>query len=266
MPTVGITTRLGGGQVVARGLNPAKPISGGDMAALLRLLGEKVRDSVRLRSVDPLMGFVYSSLTEGAEYVAHLPLACAKGCSFCCHLWVDASPPEILYTVKTIPAADRQRALEAVERACGITSKATFLDRCGSVNPPCPLLGEGGACSVYDNRPISCRTTVSVDADLCRQTLQEGSEAGFPGLKVWLTLRDSYATALEGALMQAGLAYQAHEWNQSLQIAMTEIDAEKRWLAGADVFADAPVSPAPSAFDNPMWRAIYQQAFGAPPP
>lgn len=266
MPTVGIKTTLGGGQDIARGLNPARPISGGDMAALMRLLGEKVQDSVRHSSVNPLMGFIYSSLMEGAQFIAHVPVACGKGCSFCCKAWVDTTPPEVLYTVKNLPPEQRQMAREAVERACGITAGASFIDRLGKVNPPCPMLAGDGACGVYENRPIACRTLVSTDVARCISTFVEGSDVGFPGLKVWLTLRDSYSTALEGALMRAGLAHRPHEWNQSLQIAMTTPDAEERWLAGGDVFAGAPVSPAPPTFDNPMWRAIYQQAFGAPPP
>jgi hypothetical protein len=101
---------------------------------------------------------------------------------------------------------------------------------------------------------------------MCRRTLLEGSELGFPGLMVWLTLRDSYANALEGSLIHSGLAHRAREWNESLRIVLTKPGAEERWLSGADEFASAPISPAPSVFDNPLWRSIYQQAFGSPPP
>ena len=266
MPNIGINTNFGGAQDIARGLNPARPISSGDMVALMRLLGDKVDDSIRHRSVNPLMSFIYSSMMEGAEFIAHVPIACRKGCSFCCKVWVDTTPPEVLYTVKNMPPEQRQQARAAVENACSITAGVSFADRLGKVNPPCPLLAVDGACSVYDIRPIACRTLVSTDVERCISTFVEGSDVGFPGLKVWLTLRDSYATALEGALMRAGLAHRAHEWNQSLQIAMATPDAEERWLSGDDIFAGAPVSPAPATFENPMWRAIYQQAFGAPPP
>lgn len=266
MGIVGIRSGLGTGQDVTRGLNPAQPIAGADMAALMRLLGEKAQQSITCRSVEPLMEFVYSSMTEGSQFIAHIPIACGRGCSFCCKVWVDTTPPEVLYTVKKMPPEQRHRAMEAVERACARTQGVSFADRLGKVNPPCPMLAVDGACSVYDTRPVACRTLVSTDVEPCKRTFIDGSDEGFPGLKVWLTLRDSYARALEGALMHAGLAHQAREWNQSLQIALTEGDAEERWLSGADVFAAAPVSPAPPALDNPLWRSIYQQAFGANPP
>lgn len=265
MPTIGIKSSLGGGQNVNRGLDPAKPISASDMAALMRLLAAKSQDSIAHRSVDPLMEFVYSSMTEGSQFIAHIPVACRKGCSFCCMTWVDATAPEALFTVKKLSHEDRQRAFESVKKACVQTSGVNFIDRVGKIHPPCPLLDGDGACSVYDSRPVACRTLVSTDVDACRRTFIDGSDEGFPGLKVWMTLRDSYARALEGALLHAGLAWQAREWNDSLQIALTSPDAEERWLAGADVFAAAPVSPAPATFDNPLWRNIYEQAFGVVP-
>ena len=256
---------MAGRQDVTRGLNPAKPIASFDMVELMRLLDEKVKTSIGHRSVDPLMDFVYSSLMAGAEFIAHVPIACGKGCSFCCKMWVDATPPETLFTVKNMPPEQRQRAMEAVERVCSQTSGVDFFDRCGKVNPPCPLLDTEGACSVYEIRPVACRTLVSSNVDDCKATFIDGSEEGFPSPQVWFTLRDSYNTALEGALIHQGLAYQAREWNDSLRIALTTPDAEAQWLSGADVFAAAAMAPAPSIFEMPMWRNIYQQAFGTLP-
>src|SRR5215207_5698523 len=158
MATIGIKSSLGSGQDVTRGLNPAKPIGGHDMAALMRLLGDKVQTSIGHRSVDPLMEFVYSRMTEGSEFIAHIPVACRRGCSFCCKVWVDTTPPEVLYTIKKMPPDQKERAREAVLRACAQTSGASFEDRLGKVNPPCPMLADDGACSVYHDRPVACRT------------------------------------------------------------------------------------------------------------
>ena len=264
MPTIGIKSSLGTGQDAARGLNPARPISGFDMVALMRLLADKAQASIRHRSIDPLMEFVYSSMTEGARHIEHVPIDCRQGCSFCCRAWVDASPPEVLFAVKCMPAEQRDRARQSVEEACGITSGIDFADRGRKVNPPCPLL-ENNLCSVYGARPVNCRTTVSTNVELCKATFVDGRPEGFPGLRVWMTLRDSYSSALEGALIHSGLAYRAREWNESLRIALNTPGAEERWLHGQDDFASAQSSPAPAIFDTPMWRSIYEQAFGVPP-
>jgi Fe-S-cluster containining protein len=148
---------------------------------------------------------------------------------------------------------------------CSLSAGVSFEERCGKFNPACSLLDDQGVCSVYDSRPISCRTVVSSNADECRSTIVDGNDAGFPTPNVWVTLQDSYITALEGALIHAGLAYQAHELNESLRIALTKADAEERWLSGSDEFAAAATSPATPIFQNPLWRQIYQQAFGTLP-
>ena len=264
MPTIGIKSSLGTGQDVGLGLNPARPIASFDMVALMRLLDDKAQTSIRHRSIDPLMDFVFSSMTEGARHIAHVPIDCRAGCSFCCRAWVDASPPEVLFAVKSMTPEQRERAQGSVEGVCRITTGVAFEDRGNKVNPPCPLL-ESSLCSVYEARPITCRTTVSTDVTLCEATFLHGLPQGFPGLRVWMTLRDSYSTALEGALIHSGLAYQAREWNESLRIALNSSGAEERWLQGEDDFTGAPASPAPAIFDSPMWRSIYEQAFGLPP-
>lgn len=265
MSGTGTQPQWPGAQDPARGLNPTRPISGYDMVALMRLLADKAHASIARGSVDPLMDFIFSSLATGSGFVAHIPTACGKGCNYCCHLWVDATPAEVLYAVRKIAPPRREATTASVEKAHALTSGVSFADRCGKVNPPCPMLDDRGACGIYEARPISCRTLVSTDAEECRRALAEGAEESFPSLKVWFTLRDSYSTALEGALMHAGLAHQAHEWNDSLKIALAQPDAEQRWLSGADVFASAARTPAAPIFQHPTWREIYRQAFGALP-
>jgi len=169
----------------------------------------------------------------------------------------------VYYAPGSLKAALCRRGADLMYAFC--EENRIKVDRCGKVNPPCPMLDDRGACGIYEARPISCRTLVSTDAEQCRRALAEGAEEGFPSLKVWFTLRDSYSTALEGALMHAGLAHQAREWNDSLKVALAEPDAETRWLAGADVFTSAARTPAAPIFQHPTWREIYRQAFGALP-
>jgi hypothetical protein len=70
---------------------------------------------------------------------------------------------------------------------------------------------------------------------------------------------------LEGALIRAGLAHRYREWNESLRLALADSDAETRWLAGADVFAEMPSTGAPPTFNHPDWRTLYVNAFGSFP-
>lgn len=110
---------------VARGLD-ARLAPQGQIVALIRALDQKLKTSIQRRSVSPLMEFVYSSMSGGARLIRDAPIACGRGCSHCCHSWVDAGPAEVLFAVKSLPAAQRVRVAEAVEHMCALTGGKPF--------------------------------------------------------------------------------------------------------------------------------------------
>lgn len=248
---------------IARGLD-ARQDPAGQVVALMRALDEKLRSCVKRGSVTPLMEFVYASMSGGARLIADVTIACRRGCSHCCHSWVDASPPEVLFAVKSIGAERRGAVREAVERMCGETGGKGFEARAAMVTP-CPLL-EDDACTVYESRPIVCRSAVSADAQACRSAYRELSGGSIPVPSVWRALGQAYAAALEGAILHSGLVPAAREWNESLRIALADPDAEARWLAGEDVFDGLPRASEASTFAAPAWATIYREAFGELPP
>src|SRR4051812_6944361 len=81
--------------------------------------------------------------------------ACQKGCSFCCHVLVEATVPEILTLAEAIRAIftdeERDRLVRAIEAHIEATAMMTKKDRLAS-RLPCPLLRDG-ACSAYGARP-----------------------------------------------------------------------------------------------------------------
>ncbi|WP_309660953.1 YkgJ family cysteine cluster protein [Sphingomonas sp.] len=247
---------------IARGLD-VRNEDADELAALMRVLHQLVQTSIERRSVSPLMQFVCSNLTAGAKHIASVQIACVRGCSHCCNLWVDASPPEVLFTVKQMDAAQRSRAIKAVEAACSQTAGASFEARAAMLTP-CPLL-QGNECGVYADRPLVCRTAVSQDAEICRRSLLMFSGEEIPTTPQWTALRNGYRVALDGALFHAGLAYQSREWNESLRIALVDIDAEANWLAGRDVFAGLPMQQDTATFAHPHLRSLYVHAFGSLP-
>jgi hypothetical protein len=247
---------------IARGVDVRRN-DADDLGALMRVLHGLLQTSIERRSVDPLMEFMWSNLTRGAGHLAGVRTACASGCSHCCNLWVEASAPEVLFTVKRMDAARRAIALEAVEAACAQTAGVGFEERVAMLSP-CPML-KGNLCTVYAERPLVCRTAVSTDAETCRRSLIQFSGEDIPVPLPWTSLRHNYRVALEGALYRAGLPHQAREWNESLRIALGDSDAEARWLAGADVFAGLPMPRDTVTHTHPHWRAIYAHAFGSLP-
>jgi putative zinc- or iron-chelating protein len=236
-----------------------------DLVALMRVLHGMAQLSIEKRTVRPLMDFVYANLSGGADHIADSRIACARGCAHCCTTWVEASAPEVFYAVAAMSPEQRADYTTAVEAACARTGGLSYEEREKGSTTPCPILRDN-VCSLYEGRPLTCRTAVSTDADLCHRAYRLFSGEDIPAPPFWHPLRQAYSVALQGALLRAGVPHGFHEWNESLRVALTEPNGETRWLGGADLFAHVPRVNAPATFTRPNWRLLYAEAFGEPPP
>jgi hypothetical protein len=253
-----------GEQKIAGGLDARRP-SGDEFVALMRAFRGRVDECRRIGSVSPLMEYAYANMAKGAALLADVPIACGRGCSHCCHSpWVDARPPEVLFAAKSMSTEQRERAAGALKKSAGQRHGKSLQERARAV-VACPLLDDD-KCGIYGARPCVCRSLVSTDADICRRTYLEASGESFLSPGVWRTLGAAYSVAFEGALLHAGLAAVTRSLADCLEIALQDPSAEARWLAGQDVFRDAPRASETSNFDAPAWAYLYRQAFGGSPP
>lgn len=174
------------------------------------------------------------------EQAGPTEIACKSGCSYCCRaLKVSVSLPEIFLLklhVTSLPAAEgatlRQRIADVYSRTRDHNAQERLLQ-----HESCPLLVDN-RCSVYEVRPLSCRAAVSLDADACRRA--------YAGEKVKINMPQSYFEALKttsllllATMSAAGLDCRSYELNAALHIALSEPDAEQRWLNGENIFAVA---------------------------
>lgn len=107
--------------------------------------------------------------------------ACAAGCSYCCHVHVDATPAEVSLVAEHLRANRSATELAAlVQRLTAHVEVAAALDHQERwrAKLPCALLGEGGACTVHEARPLRCRAFHSSSADPCREAFIGTSETG----------------------------------------------------------------------------------------
>jgi hypothetical protein len=109
-------------------------------------------------------------------------------------------------------------------------------ERRQTITMPCPLLADD-ACSVYAGRPLGCRGYASTSVEVCRQALTDDSVT-IPTPTAFIFFRTRTTTALWAALKAAGRPYASYDLNAALTIAMANRDAESKWLAGSDQFAD----------------------------
>jgi Fe-S-cluster containining protein len=106
----------------------------------------------------------------------HIPnqptLACASGCSPCCHLYVQVPPGTAAAMVAYIDAAftppDRDALHERLTLAA--STIATTADPT-ALRLRCPLLGADERCTVYEVRPLSCRAFTSRSLARCQQVV-----------------------------------------------------------------------------------------------
>lgn len=233
---------------------------GGEVVALMRVLHARLQDAQAIGSVAPLMEFLAANMDKAALRVAHVKVACHKGCAHCCHRWVTVFAPEAIHVVKSLGA--RRAAAQGAVQASLEQTRGTDIHQRGRMTLACSLLGADGACSVYETRPLTCRTGTSIDADVCARVYSGSSDEGvtFPG--VWGRMRLGYSLALTGALRHAGLSFTPAEYQHALERVMTAPECEAQWLAGTDIFAGLPQDPAGDPFQVPENRALFTAAFG----
>jgi len=190
--TATVELSLEGERFEARLTVPAGPCTPGQLLPSLRPLAEALLDVTVARA-----------RTEG------LSVSCARGCGACCRQLVPISPAEALEIARLVEdlpeprrsviAARFVKAREAIAEA-GLapllldpesfpdaTVQALGLDyfRLGIA---CPFL-EDEACSIYADRPISCREyLVSSPAEHCGRPSANTIRTIEPPSKVWIAL------------------------------------------------------------------------------
>lgn len=228
------------------------------VCALMRVFHEEVLGCRRRGNLGKLYPLAFASMAKSDRAGPRDLIQCSRGCSHCCHMWVSVTAPEALILAAHLRSTGRntEHLLERAARTRDLSfdARATFV-------APCPLLGENHACSVYDVRPIACRTATSTDAELCRRSYLELSGEDIPTPLFFMMERAAYAIALKGAFKRAGLATSAYELNSALSVALMTPNAEQRWLDGEDIFRDVQQDPHGDPFDEPHNLQLYRAAF-----
>ena len=96
---------------------------------------------------DPLsrLRWIYRYLNVYNRFVATFAV-CQRGCSHCCSIDVHMTELEAMYISQA--------------NGVGYSRKAIAT---GGHTSPCPFLGANGECTIYDSRPLNCRTFHTLD-------------------------------------------------------------------------------------------------------
>jgi hypothetical protein len=163
-------------------------------------------------------------------------IECRKGCAFCCHLNVTASPIEVIHVAAALRMGLRAD-LESAVLAAGSTHAGLGGSARLARKLACPML-VGGACSIYQARPLACRTLVSLSARACERHFDAGGSAmeSNPSLITPRVIGSAFLTGEMAAMHDLGLAGNLVELTKALTILLTEPTSLARWIQGEDIF------------------------------
>lgn len=219
------------------GYNPDRPMTiFGFVQELAETLGKRA-NTRRASMAGAFAVKTYENTSRKHGYKGEQgPVHCAKGCGYCCHTRVTATAIELFMLARAIrerwnddidPLKARFRQVESQTRRM---PKEMWIDS----RIPCAFLAEG-SCSVYESRPLTCRTYASTSLPLCIDWFNHAPVA-VPQPDRNQLMRVFILAGMKAALNTAGLENLGYEMGHGLEVAMVP-DAEARWLAGEPVFA-----------------------------
>ena len=167
------------------------------------------------------------------------PLACKEGCSYCCHLFVEASVPEVLviagYILTMLSPEDQERISLAIDAYLEASQGLDYEGLMG-LNLPCPLLHEH-RCTVYPHRPLSCQRWHSLDVNHCRAYAENPSSGtGVPTNPLVMIAHTAVETGLQFALRDQKLPWQTVSFVAALKLALDDPDVAYTWRSQPGAF------------------------------
>lgn len=166
--------------------------------------------------------------------------ACQAGCAACCRLAVSVTPVEALWIAARLRESQSAGELERLTARIAETSAAVSalsMEGRARVKIPCALLGQDGACSIYEFRPLGCRGWTSFSRQACEAALAEerpGQDG--PMDRFALAAACGVTEGLERGLRSAGLDGGQYEFHSAVRASLAPGAAEA-YAQGQAVFA-----------------------------
>lgn len=151
-------------------------------------------------------------------------VACKKGCHFCCFFSIEC-PPQVLvditrYLKATLSPEKQQKIRQKL--SLDISRRQPPLQRA-----PCPFLDKSGTCSIYEKRPLACRSFSSPDATACEQSVTDGRN--ITQHPVHYRIYQVATAALLSSAKQQGRHHKQLAFIPSLQKALEAEDEDVIW-------------------------------------
>lgn len=191
------------------------------------------------------------------KYGGKEPVHCAKGCGYCCHTRVTATPIELFMLARGIRERWNDAGDPLKDRFRGVESQTRMMpqDQWVESRIPCAFLAEG-SCSIYEVRPLTCRTYASTSLPTCIDWYNHAPVV-VPHPELNQRMRVFILAGMKAALAHNDLEGLGYEMGHGVEVALAP-DAEARWLAGEPIFAGVKNDATPS---RPGGRQAGHEAF-----
>ncbi len=172
---------------------------------------------------------------------------CQKGCSYCCHVFVEVTIPEVLavahYIRENFTRQEHEVVLQSIDAAIKETEGMSREKRYDA-RVPCPLLRDG-SCSVYDARPLPCRSYHSFDVETCKRDFAQPSARDTVDFdRIAIMVGASIASGICVALTSERLDGRTIELARGLKIALEDPSLLSTWRSSPHAFDEAVMSRA----------------------
>ena len=210
-----------------------------DFAAVRRITSQEYRQArAEIAALGPLEAYRRSQQRHD-ERLAAAPdsssLACAAGCSWCCHFSVDVRPVEVFHILDFIERhwtpQERDRLRTEIQTNSAILQSLDEIERMQR-NVKCPFLTDG-RCGIYSARPQTCRNYHATSSAGCRQSFEEpGNLEIDPEFAPQVyQAGGAHVDAFSKAMTDEGYDCAAFEMNAALAVAMDRPEIRERFEA-----------------------------------
>lgn len=193
----------------------------------------------------PLVAY-YASCDENASNIknrAKIELACAGGCSFCCHQRVSVVAHEVFvianFVERKFTQSEKLLLLDRLRNHVEQIRTLTYEER-GRMNITCPFL-VNGRCSVYPVRPFVCRAAHSLNVAGCQRNYDQ-KENGIKPISVSGLLDDAWEEMGgrgDNCYRKAGYDMTEYDLPVACLKALTNPVHNKRWRQRKRAMLDA---------------------------
>jgi Fe-S-cluster containining protein len=180
-----------------------------------------------------------------ASVRAHaVPIACRRGCDYCCHLRLTVQPYEAFALATWLRrnfSAERLAEVMARLRDNAQRTRAMGVESRKRSNMRCSLLGDDGACTAYEARPAQCRRYHSMRVETCETFFRDPTDESLES-PLHPALAHNAAvliTQAQIAARAAGLDAEGEDLNLALLEALDNPKAWRRWRDGKKPFPAA---------------------------